>query len=190
MWRWLLCSAALAATVLFNWIGGFALAVFALCYLLARGRGWLRAAGAGGYAYLLVSPWIPPSTIAVIAFNAQLLGGQFTFTPRHWLYAALFALALAALVWALRPRARAARNPIRRAAGGQLHRYGDPVVLLAHSGDAAALALSTRVRPRHLSAGRGRGRAAVALSCPRACAWCWVPRWPLPACRSLWTCVK
>ncbi|MGB7719508.1 MAG: hypothetical protein WBL65_06395 [Bryobacteraceae bacterium] len=105
VWRWLLCSAALAATVLCDWIGGFALAVFALCYLLARGRGWLRAAGAGGYAYLLASPWIPPSTIAVIAVNAQLLGGQF-ITPNHWLYAALFALALAALVWAL-GRARA-----------------------------------------------------------------------------------
>jgi hypothetical protein len=72
-----------------------------LCYLLARGRGWLRAAGAGGYAYLLISPWIPPSTIAVIAFNAQFVQGHFAFTPRHWLYAALFALALAGLAWAL-----------------------------------------------------------------------------------------
>src|SRR5271157_4474607 len=53
--RWLLCSVALAAAVMFNWIGAFALAVCILCYLLARGRGWLRAAGAGGYAYLLVS---------------------------------------------------------------------------------------------------------------------------------------
>ena len=105
MWHWLLCSAALAATVLCDWIGGFALAVCVLCYLLARGRGWLRAAGAGGYAYLLASPWIPPSTIAVTAFNAQTLDRQF-ITPRHWLYAALFALALAGLVWAL-GRARA-----------------------------------------------------------------------------------
>jgi len=104
--RWLLCSAALAAAVMFNWIGAFALAVCILCYLLARGRGWLRTAGAGGYAYLLVSPWIPPSTIAVIAFNAQFVAGRFAFTPRHWLYAALFALALAGLVWAL-SRARA-----------------------------------------------------------------------------------
>jgi hypothetical protein len=104
--RWLLCSAALAAAVMFNWIGAFALAVCMLCYLLARGRGWLGAAGAGGYAYLLVSPWIPPSTIAVIAFNAQFVAGRFTFTPRHWLYAAIFALALAGLVWAL-SRARA-----------------------------------------------------------------------------------
>jgi hypothetical protein len=100
--RWLLCSAALAAAVMFNWIGAFALAVCMLCYLLARGRGWLGAAGAGGYAYLLVSPWIPPSTIAVIAFNAQFVAGRFTFTPRHWLYATIFALILAGLVWALR----------------------------------------------------------------------------------------
>jgi hypothetical protein len=104
--RWLLCSVALAAAVMFNWIGAFALAVCMLCYLLARGRGWLRTAGAGGYAYLLVSPWIPPSTIAVIAFNAQFVAGRFTFTPRHWLYVAIFALALAGLVWAL-GRARA-----------------------------------------------------------------------------------
>jgi hypothetical protein len=106
LWRWLLCSAALAATVLCNWFGGFALAVFVLCYLLARGRGWLRTAGAGAYAYLLISPWIPPSTIAVIAFNAQFAVGRFPFTPRHALYAGLFALALAGLVWAL-GRARA-----------------------------------------------------------------------------------
>jgi hypothetical protein len=104
--RWLLCSAALAATVLSNWIGGFALAVFMLCYLLARGRGWLRTAGAGGYAYLLISPWIPPSTIAVIAFNAQFVAGRFTYTWRNWLYGAIFALALAGLLWAL-GRARA-----------------------------------------------------------------------------------
>jgi hypothetical protein len=91
---------------MFNWIGAFALAVCVLCYLLARGRGWLRTAGAGGYAYLLVSPWIPPSTIAVIAFNAQFVAGRFTFTPRHWLYAAIFAMGLAGLVWAL-SRARA-----------------------------------------------------------------------------------
>jgi len=98
--RWLLCSAALAAAVMFNWIGGFALAVCMLCYLLARGRGWLPAAGAGGYAYLLVAPWIPPSTIAVIAVNAQIVHGRFAFTPRHWLYAGIFALVLAGLVWA------------------------------------------------------------------------------------------
>jgi hypothetical protein len=106
LWRWLLCSAVLAATVMCNWFGGFALAVFVLCYLLARGRGWLRTAGAGGYAYLLVSPWIPPSTIAVIAFNAQFAVGRFPFTPHHWLYAYLFALVLAGLAWAL-GRARA-----------------------------------------------------------------------------------
>ena len=99
--RWLLCSIALAAAVMFNWIGAFALAVCMLCYLLARGRGWLGAAGAGGYAYLLVSPWIPPSTIAVIAFNAQFVAGRFTFTWRNWLYGAIFALVLAGLVWAL-----------------------------------------------------------------------------------------
>jgi hypothetical protein len=104
--RWLLCSAGLAATVLCNWFGGFALAVFILCYLLARGRGWLRTAGAGGYAYLLVSPWIPPSTIAVMSFNAQFAIGRFPITPHHWLYAGLFALLLAGLVWAL-GRARA-----------------------------------------------------------------------------------
>jgi hypothetical protein len=104
--RWLLCSVALAAAVMFNWIGAFALALCVFCYLLARGRGWLRAAGAGGYAYLLVSPWIPPSTIAVIAFNAQFVAGRFTFTARHWLYGAVFALSLAGLVWAL-GRARA-----------------------------------------------------------------------------------
>jgi len=104
--RWLLCSVALAAAVMFNWIGAFALGVCVLCYLLARGRGWLRAAGAGGYAYLLVSPWIPPSTLAVIAFNAQFVAGRFIFTWRNWLYAAVFALVLTGLVWAL-GRARA-----------------------------------------------------------------------------------
>jgi hypothetical protein len=59
--RWLLCSVALAAAVMFNWIGAFALAVCMLCYLLARGRGWRRAPAGTPTCWSLPGFRPPPS---------------------------------------------------------------------------------------------------------------------------------
>jgi len=144
----------------------FALAVFVLCYLLARGCGWLRAAAAGGYAYLLISPWIPPSTIAVIAFNSQFVAGRFTFTPRHGLYAAIFAVALAGLVWVL-GRARA---PLEIRFAVLLAACFTGVMLPWFWWHIAVVPQPWRYQlefePCHLPAGRGRGRAAVTLPAP------------------------
>jgi hypothetical protein len=84
----LLSAVAMAAVVLTNWLGAFALAVAALCLLLtrvervdmslARLSAW--AGGAAVLSYLLASPWIPPSTIRTIEANARLIGGDYRHT--------------------------------------------------------------------------------------------------------------
>jgi hypothetical protein len=75
--HYVLAALAMAAVVLSNWIGAFALALAVAAYLLAFG-GWLRAAAIGGYAYAIALPWASPSTIATIRANAPLVGGRFT----------------------------------------------------------------------------------------------------------------
>ena len=74
--HYVLAALAVAAVVLSNWIGGFALALAVAAYLAAFG-GWLRAAAIGVYAYALALPWVTPSTIATIRANAPLVGGRF-----------------------------------------------------------------------------------------------------------------
>ena len=97
-------SLAVAAVVLSNWIGAFALALALSTYLLA-GFGkvwmprWLRAAGIGAYAYAVAVPWMAPSTIATIRTNAPIVGGR--FAPNLKLEAA-FAAGLLLLAWGLR----------------------------------------------------------------------------------------
>ncbi len=96
---WYVAAAmALAAVVLTNWLGGAALAAGAAAWLLtgqaSRGT-WLRAAALAVYAYLLASPWIPPSTLTAVRRNAQRVGGDYRMGPEHLLY---WALLLAALI--------------------------------------------------------------------------------------------
>lgn len=95
----LLAALALASVVLTNWLGGFALAAAAFAYLLAfeRRSGWIAALGIGAYAYVLASPWIPPSTLRAVRTNAQRIGGDFRFGLANllWLAALLAACALA-----------------------------------------------------------------------------------------------
>ncbi len=96
---WVLAAAcAMAAVVLTNWLGGFALAAAVFAYLLAYQRleGWLKAAGIGVFAYALAVPWIPPSTLQAIRTNAQWIGGDFKFglTNLLWLAALVCACAL------------------------------------------------------------------------------------------------
>ncbi|MDQ6664664.1 MAG: hypothetical protein M3Z23_09755 [Acidobacteriota bacterium] len=76
-----LAAFSMAAVALTNWLGAFALALAVASYLLANYRNvrtWLATAGIGLLAYLLACPWIPPSTIRVIQFNAQTIGGDYT----------------------------------------------------------------------------------------------------------------
>jgi hypothetical protein len=97
-------SLAVAAVVLSNWIGAFALALALSAYLLA-GFGahwiprWLAAAAIGAYAYALAMPWVTPSTIATIRANAPLVGGR--YVPNLKVEAA-FAVGLLLLAWGLR----------------------------------------------------------------------------------------
>jgi hypothetical protein len=98
-----LAAAAAASVVLANFIGGAALLLAALSYLLADivpadFRTWLRASGIGALAYVLAGPWIPPTTLLAIRTNAQKIGGEFTIGPPHVAYFALLALA----AWAAR----------------------------------------------------------------------------------------
>ncbi|MDQ6708705.1 MAG: hypothetical protein M3Z85_22330 [Acidobacteriota bacterium] len=76
-----LAAFSMAAVALTNWLGAFALALAVASYLLAnhqRLRTWLTTSGIGVLAYLLACPWIPPSTIRAIQFNAQTIGGDYT----------------------------------------------------------------------------------------------------------------
>jgi len=109
---YVLAGLALAATVLSNWIGAFALALGAGAYLFAGVaerplRRWLTAAALACYAYAIALPYVAPSTVATIRANAPLVGGKFETSPAHLAFAAAFAAAFPALAWALR-RARLA----------------------------------------------------------------------------------
>lgn len=73
-------AAALAAVVSTNWLGAFSVAIGVAAYMLATAGKWrdlLLFAAMGAAAYGLAMPWVPPSTIAVARFNAQIFGGDF-----------------------------------------------------------------------------------------------------------------
>jgi hypothetical protein len=104
---YVLAGLALAATVLSNWIGAFALALGAGAYLLAGFesrplRQWLTAAGLAAYAYLIALPFVAPSIVATIRANAPLVGGKFESGPAHLALIAVFAAGFLALAWAMR----------------------------------------------------------------------------------------
>ncbi|MBI1354164.1 MAG: hypothetical protein GC160_07445 [Acidobacteria bacterium] len=99
-----LAAAATAATVLTNWLGAVGLALTMAAYLATRPdwrdrRVWARAAGVAALAYALAAPWIPPSTIAAIRSNAQIVGGPYPLQAGNLKYVAL---AVALLVLAQR----------------------------------------------------------------------------------------
>jgi hypothetical protein len=100
-------AAALAAVVLSNWLGAFALAAAVVCYLFSTAAaGWRRrlswAMGIGLLAYALAVTWIPPSTIEAIRVNSQRVGGNFDWSSEHLVYGAVFAAVFLALFIALR----------------------------------------------------------------------------------------
>ena len=73
---------SMAAVVLTNAFGAVTLAMAVLCLLCARSPGsfWrdLRLTlGISLPAYLWISPWLPPSLLRSMAFNAQTSGGAF-----------------------------------------------------------------------------------------------------------------
>ena len=97
-----LAALALAAVALTNWIGTFALAVAVFSYLLAyidrrRIAVSVAAGGIALLAYALASPWIPPSTIAIVASNAQHIVGSFPFGVIQVVYISLLVVAAVVL---------------------------------------------------------------------------------------------
>jgi hypothetical protein len=95
---YLAAAASMAAVVLTNWLGGSTLALAVVAYGLGRGqprRTWPAVAGIGTLAYALASPWIPPSTIATIRFNAPTVGVEYHATWRQ----AAYGLAAAGAIW-------------------------------------------------------------------------------------------
>jgi hypothetical protein len=104
---YVLAGLALAATVLSNWIGAFALALGAGAYLFAGfesrpARQWLTAAALACYAYAIALPFVAPSIVATIRANAPLVGGRFESGPMHVALVAVFAAGFLALAWAMR----------------------------------------------------------------------------------------
>jgi hypothetical protein len=102
-------SLSMIAVVYTNWLGALALAVLVLCYLAAGRpwRDWRATACLAVGTYLAAMPWIPPSLIHTIQFNAQTVGGNFSKSSATLMHAAPFALAAFAALKFLMQRMRA-----------------------------------------------------------------------------------
>lgn len=103
-WRIATAALACAAVALTNWLGCFAMAagVLLLCIAEKPAALW-RACLIAALAYAVASPWIPPSTIATVQRNAQILG-NYPMTWRNWIaLAALLAVTLALRRWGFVP---------------------------------------------------------------------------------------
>lgn len=96
-WRLALAALGCAAVALTNWLGCFTMVAGVAFLWVTERADWRRVLGMGALAYALAGPWIPPSTIAAVRVNAQLLG-DYTMTWRN----AVALVALAAAAWAVR----------------------------------------------------------------------------------------
>jgi hypothetical protein len=106
---WLVAVLGLASPPLTNWIGVPALAMAAATLLLARQSGawrrdWPRAIGAGIAAYLIASPWIPPSAVRVMESNQRWLSGPLSPAPVLAAWSLVGLLASGACLWLFRRR--------------------------------------------------------------------------------------
>ncbi|MGH9646133.1 MAG: hypothetical protein ACRD4E_04880, partial [Bryobacteraceae bacterium] len=80
---------ALAAVPLTNWPGSMGLTMAVAAYCLAqigafRALQWLALIGSGVTAYLIASPWLPPSVIAAVIRNAQQSDGTSYGAAQIW----------------------------------------------------------------------------------------------------------
>jgi hypothetical protein len=104
----MLAALGFASVALTNWIGALGLALGVIAYIFARpvsGKLWKRdltfIVFLAVTAYILASPWIPPSTIAAVQTNSQRIGGDYTHTAAQllrWAPAILLTLLIAKLV--------------------------------------------------------------------------------------------
>jgi hypothetical protein len=97
---------AFAAVMVANAFGVVFLAVSAILLLVSEDRpDWRHALALGGIvaaAYLLVCRALPPSLLKLIETNSQMVGGDYRFTWKTALVAAVCALALGTLWWITR----------------------------------------------------------------------------------------
>ena len=103
--RILLAAITVASVVLTNWFGAFALAVAIFSYMLVSlDKHWRRmsfsAAGIGLLSYVIASPWIPPSSIAIMRRNSQQFLGDYPMGVRQLIYAIIL-LAIVTAAWLL-----------------------------------------------------------------------------------------
>jgi len=80
---------ALAAVPLANWPGSMGLSLAVLAYCLSqigafRALHWLALIATGGAAYLIASPWLPPSVIVAVIRNAQQSDGTSLGAAQFW----------------------------------------------------------------------------------------------------------
>jgi hypothetical protein len=101
--RLFLAALPMVAILLTNWLGSLALACAVISYLLATTNvradlsRWVTTALIALSAYLLCCPWIPPSTIQVIAQNGQVAQSDFRADMRQLPLRALVLVAALAL---------------------------------------------------------------------------------------------
>jgi hypothetical protein len=124
---------AMASVVLTNWLGGAVLGMAVFAYLVAMGKqGWfpvcLRVAATSILAYLLASPWIPPSTLRTIFKNAQTIGAVYTMTWKQVAGLIILSVTTALLGWVV---GRMARAPIHIRFAACFSLYIGGITLLA-----------------------------------------------------------
>jgi hypothetical protein len=99
---------ALAAVALTNWPGSMGLSLAVAAYCLSqvgafRISNWLVLIGTGVAAYLIASPWLPPSVIVAVIRNAQQSAGITFGATQFWpgiILAAASATLLVVFQWA------------------------------------------------------------------------------------------
>ncbi len=97
-----LAALSFASVALTNYLGAAGLAIGVAAYVFAKevkgrilARELVLTALIGITAYCLASPWLPPSTIAAVHINSQLIGGDYTHTGAgllRWIPAILLIL--------------------------------------------------------------------------------------------------
>jgi hypothetical protein len=104
---YVLTAASVCAVALSNWLGTFALGIAVFAYLLAHSGAaaswkiWTSALGTSALAYALACPWIPPSTILDVRYNAQFVGAYEHVYKSIGFYAGLAILASLLLKYAM-----------------------------------------------------------------------------------------
>jgi hypothetical protein len=101
-WRTVAASLPVAAVVLTNWLGAFALACGILALVMAQKEfrpGPITLIGL--LAYAIAVPWIPPSNLAAIQRNSQMVG-EYAMGSAQYIYLAVWLSAVIGIGYLLR----------------------------------------------------------------------------------------